>query len=240
MSNQSKAIVLHSIKYGETSLIVNCFLYDIGVKSFIVKGVLNSKNTKFSKSYFLPLSIIDINYSVKKNKDIGYIADAKPAKIFTSVHTDIFKSSVIIFISELLNSVLKESPGSNKKLFEYLEYALIWFDKSTKQVNFHLKILVDLTKFMGFYPNIKENSHRFFDLNLGISVDVKPIGNYIEDLELKKFKELLGTTFEDLNSIKIDNLLRMKILGLMIDYYSLHLQMFKSPKSTNIFNEVFK
>ena len=43
MSNQSKAIVLHSIKYGETSLIVNCFLYDIGVKSFMVKGVLNSK-----------------------------------------------------------------------------------------------------------------------------------------------------------------------------------------------------
>ncbi len=240
MSNQSKAIVLHSIKYGETSLIVNCFLYDIGVKSFIVKGVLNSKNTKFSKSYFLPLSIIDINYSVKKNKDIGYIADAKPAKIFTSVHTDIFKSSVIIFLSELLNSVLKESPGSNKKLFEYLEYALTWFDKSTKQANFHLKILVDLTKFMGFYPNIKQNSHRFFDLSLGISVGVKPIGNYIENLELKKFKELLGTTFEDLNSIKIDNLLRVKILGLMIDYYSLHLQMFKSPKSTNIFNEVFK
>ena len=240
MSNQSKAIVLHSIKYGETSLIVNCFLYDIGVKSFIVKGVLNSKNTKFSKSYFLPLSIIYINYSVKKNKDIGYIADAKPANIFTSVHTDIFKSSVIIFISELLNSVLKESPGSNKKLFEYLEYALIWFDKSTKQANFHLKILFDLTKFMGFYPNIKQNSDRFFDLSLGISVDVKPIGNYIEDLEFKKFKELLGTTFEDLNSIKIDNLLRMKILGLMIDYYSLHLQMFKSPKSTNIFNEVFK
>ena len=54
MSNQSKAIVLHSIKYGETSLIVNCFLYDIGVKSFIVKGVLNSKNKKFRKSYFLP------------------------------------------------------------------------------------------------------------------------------------------------------------------------------------------
>ena len=240
MSNQSKAIVLHSIKYGETSLIVNCFLYDIGVKSFIVKGVLNSKNKKFRKSYFLPLSIIDINYSIKKNKDIGYISDAKPSKIFISLHVDLFKSSVIIFLGELLNSVLKESPGSNKKLFDYLENAIIWFDQSTKEVNFHLKILVDLTKFIGFYPNIKEESHKFFDLNLGVSVKNKPIGNYIKDPELKKFKELLGTTFEDLNSMKIDNLLREKMLGLMIDYYSLHLQMFKSPKSINIFNEVFK
>jgi len=240
MSNQSKAIVLHSIKYGETSLIVNCFLYDIGVKSFVVKGVFNSKNKKFSKSYFLPLSIISINYSLKKNKDLGYIIDAKPTKIFTSLHIDLFKSSVIVFISELLNSVLKESPGSNKKLFKYLEYSLIWFDKSTQEVNFHLKVLVDLTKFIGFYPNIKEESHKFFDLGLGTSAQLKPIENYIEDPELKIFKNLLGTNFEDLNSMKIDNLLRAKMLGLMIDYYSLHLQMFKSPKSTNIFNEVFK
>ena len=78
------------------------------------------------------------------------------------------------------------------------------------------------------------------DLNLGVSVGSKPIGNYIKDPELKKLKQLLGTTFEDLNSMKIDNLLREKMLGLMIDYYSLHLQMFKSPKSINIFNEVFK
>ena len=240
MSNKSKAIVLHSIKYGETSLIVNCFLYDIGVKSFVVKGVFNSKNKKFSKSYFLPLSIISINYSLKKNKDLGYIIDAKPTKIFTSLHIDLFKSSVIVFISELLNSVLKESPGSNKKLFKYLEYSLIWFDKSTQEVNFHLKVLVDLTKFIGFYPNIKEESHKFFDLGLGTSAQLKPIENYIEDPELKIFKNLLGTNFEDLNSMKIDNLLRAKMLGLMIDYYSLHLQMFKSPKSTNIFNEVFK
>ena len=211
MPNQSKAIVLHSIKYGETSLIVNCFLYDIGVKTFIIKGVLNSKNKKFSKSYFLPLSIIYIDYFAKNNKDIGYIVEAKPAQIFTSLHVDIFKSSVIIFISELLNSVFKENPGSNKKLFEYLEY-----------------------------PNIKKESDKFFDLRLGTSSEVKPIENYIKDPELKKFKELLGTNFEDLNSMKIDNLLRVKMLGLMIDYYSLHLQMFKSPKSINIFNEVFK
>ena len=95
-------------------------------------------------------------------------------------------------------------------------------------------------RFIGFYPNIKKESDKFFDLNLGVSVGSKPIGTYIKDPELKKLKQLLGTTFEDLNSMKIDHLLREKMLGLMIDYYSLHLQMFKSPKSINIFNEVFK
>ena len=240
MLNQSKAIVLHSIKYGETSLIVNCFLYDIGLRSFIIKGILNSKNKKFSKSYFLPLSIISINYSDQRNRDLGYILDAKPAKIFTSLHVDLFKSPVIIFIGEVLNSVLKENPGSNKELFEYLEQSLLWFDKSSKEVNFHLKILVDLTKYIGFYPNIKNEADDFFDLRQGTSAQLKPIEKYIEGNALKTFKKLLGMTFEDLNSINIDNLLRLKMLGLLIDYYSLHLQMFQSPKSINIFNEVFK
>ncbi|MEC7880228.1 MAG: DNA repair protein RecO [Bacteroidota bacterium] len=240
MFNQSKAIVLHSIKYGETSLIVNCFLYDLGLKSFIIKGVLNSKNKKFSKSYFLPLSILCITYSIKTNKDLGYITEAKPAQIYTSLHIDLFKSSVVVFIGELLNSVLKESPGSNQKLFQYLEYSLTWFDRSNKVSNFHLKVLIDLTKFIGFYPNIKEESHAFFDLNSGTSLEVKPSKYYIQNLELKKFKELLGMTFEDLNTMKLNNVLKAKMLSIMIDYYSLHLQMFKSPKSIHVFNEVFK
>ena len=240
MFNQSKAIVLHSIKYGETSLIVNCFLYDLGLKSFMIKGVLNSKNKKFSKSYFLPLSILCITYSIKTNKDLGYITEAKPAQIYTSLHIDLFKSSVVLFIGELLNSVLKESPGSNQKLFQYLEYSLTWFDRSNKVSNFHLKVLIDLTKFIGFYPNIKEESHAFFDLNSGTSLEVKPSKYYIQNLELKKFKELLGMTFEDLNTMKLNNVLKAKMLSIMIDYYSLHLQMFKSPKSIHVFNEVFK
>ena len=240
MFNQSKAIVLHSIKYGETSLIVNCFLYDLGLKSFMIKGVLNSKNKKFSKSYFLPLSILCITYSIKTNKDLGYITEAKPAQIYTSLHIDLFKSSVVVFIGELLNSVLKESPGSNQKLFQYLEYSLTWFDRSNKVSNFHLKVLIDLTKFIGFYPNIKEESHAFFDLNSGTSLEVKPSKYYIQNLELKKFKELLGMTFEDLNTMKLNNVVKAKMLSIMIDYYSLHLQMFKSPKSIHVFNEVFK
>ena len=54
------------------------------------------------------------------------------------------------------------------------------------------------------------------------------------------FKEFLGTKFEDLNLMNIKNNSRVKILNYIIDYYSLHLQMFKTPKSINVFNEIFK
>ena len=58
----SRALVIKSIKKGETSLIVSCYLEDIGLQSFIVKGVFGSKKPKFSKAHFFPLNIINLNY----------------------------------------------------------------------------------------------------------------------------------------------------------------------------------
>ena len=46
--------------------------------------------------------------------------------------------------------------------------------------------------------------------------------------------------FEDLNYMEINKNSRLTLLNHIIDYYSLHLQMFKSPKSIDILSEVFK
>jgi hypothetical protein len=40
--------------------------------------------------------------------------------------------------------------------------------------------------------------------------------------------------------MKLNDLLRAKMLSIMIDYYSIHLEMFNRPKSIHVFNEVFK
>ena len=59
----SKAFVIRSIKNGETSLIVSCYLEDIGYKTFIVK-----KNFRFNKKVkingvlmYLSIKFVKIN-----------------------------------------------------------------------------------------------------------------------------------------------------------------------------------
>ncbi|WP_337994805.1 DNA repair protein RecO [Polaribacter ponticola] len=39
----TKAIVLSSLKYGDTSLIVKCYTQEEGVKSYLIKGILKPK-----------------------------------------------------------------------------------------------------------------------------------------------------------------------------------------------------
>ena len=236
----SRALVIRSIKNGETSLIVSCYLEDIGYKTFIVKGVYGSKKSKFSKAHFFPLNILNLNYSYTEGRNLGFIKEVKSEKLYTTLHVDVQKSSVIIFLSEILNSIFKEETTVNKDLFNFLSNTLSWYDQVKSCNNFHIKFLIELSRFIGFYPNINNENDSFFNLESGSTCATQTIGNNLSGKDLTLFKEFLGTEFEDLNSMNIKSESRTRILNYIIDYYSLHLQMFKTPKSINVFAEIFK
>ena len=56
----TKAIVLSSLKYGETSLIVKCYTQEEGVKSYLIRGVLKQKKTGIKVAHFQPLTQLTI------------------------------------------------------------------------------------------------------------------------------------------------------------------------------------
>jgi len=239
MSN-SRALVIKSIKHGETSLIVSCYLEEIGYRSFLVKGLYGSKKSRFSKAHFFPLNIINIHYSFNKSKNLGFIKEVKSEVLFNSIHSNVQKSSVIIFLSEILNSIFKEELEVNQDLFNFLINSLIWYDNIIECNNYHIKFLVELSKYIGFQPNIINENDLYFCLESGTTSNIKPISGSIDGEDLKLFRKLLGMKFEDLNTMSISRESRATILKKIIDYYSLHLQMFKTPKSINVFTEVFK
>ena len=239
MSN-SRALVIKSIKQGETSLIVSCYLEEIGYRSFLVKGLYGSKKSRFSKAHFFPLNLINIHYSFNEKKNLGFIKEVKSEVLFNTIHSDVQKSSVIVFLSEILNNVFREELEVNQDLFDFLLNSLIWYDNVIECNNYHIKFLIELSKYIGFHPNISNENDLYFCLESGSTTNTKPLGGNICGEDLKLFKSLLGMKFEDLNKMNISKESRKRILNKIIDYYSLHLQMFKTPKSINVFAEVFK
>ncbi len=62
MLAKTNAIVIKSLKYGDTSLIVNCYCEDFGLQAFILKGILKTKKGKYpKKSLFEPLKRLPYN-----------------------------------------------------------------------------------------------------------------------------------------------------------------------------------
>jgi len=233
---KTKAIVISSLKFQEKSLIVKCFTLSNGLKSYFVRDAFSSRKANQKIAYFQPFSILEIE-AVHKNKGtLENFKEIKSAVPFQSIHTDIVKSTMVMFLSEMLHYSIQEEE-KNEQLFLFLETALTWLDHHDEISNFHLILLLEITKYLGFYPDVSEIDLPFFEMNEGIFTLFQK-ANVLSEHETNLFKKLLELKFD--NDQKVFHVAERQILlKILIDYYSLHLEGFKKPKSLDILKEVF-
>ncbi len=235
---KTKAIVLSKLKYRDNDLIVKCYTSQRGVVSYLLRGVLKSTKGSAKTVYFQPLTQLQIEENYKANQSLQFISDVKLHTVYKSVHSNILKSAIVMFLSEVLTSVLKEEER-NDNLYDYLETSFIWLDHEVDFANFHLLFLLNLTKHLGFYPEISTMANPYFNLNTG-EFELKPVNFYsISDENLTTLKQFLGINFDALNSVKLNSKQRQAFLTMLLFYFELHLGDFKKPKSLTVFNQVF-
>ncbi|SEA82995.1 DNA replication and repair protein RecO [Flavobacterium gillisiae] len=236
MQVKTKAIVLSSIKFQEKSLIVKCFTQSHGLKSYFVRDAFSGRKSNQKIAYFQPLSILEIE-AVHKNK--GTLENFKEIKIstpFQTIHSDIYKSTIVMFISEVLHHSIHEEE-KNESLFDFLEAALLWLDNHDEIANFHLILMLETTKYLGFYPDISDMDMPFFEMTNGVFTPFHAISSLTEH-ESNLFKKLIALRFD--NDQKVFHVIeRQLVLKILIDYYMMHLDGFKKPKSVEVLKEVF-
>ena len=232
---KTKAIVISSIKYQEKSLIVKCFTHSDGLKSYFVRDAFSGRKSSQKIAYFQPLTVLEIE-AVHKNKGtLEHLREIKIGTPFQSIHTDLVKSAIVIFLSEMLHHSIHEEE-KNEQLFEFLEAALQWLDNHDETANFHLILLLEVTKHIGFYPDTSNLDMPFFEMNEGIFSNGAI--NSLSDSETALFKKLIGLKFDnDQKTFHITE--RQILLKILIDYYALHLDGFRRPKSIDVLKSVF-
>ena len=166
------------------------------------------------------------------------IKEVKLDCIYQSLHINILKSAIVMFLAEVLSIVLKEEE-ENQFLYNYLETTLQWLDHETEFSNFHLLFLLNLTKHLGFYPDLKNIDNPYFNLRNGLFETQKQDFYSISGENLATLKQLLGIKFDALNTVKLNSKQRQSFLTMILLYFELHLGNFKKPKSLEIFNQVF-
>ena len=235
---KTNGIVLSKLKYRDNDLIVKCYTSQRGVVSYLLRGVLKSKKGNAKTAYFQPLSQLQIEENFKPNQSLQYMGEVKMNSVYKSLHTNILKSAIVMFLSEVLSSVLKEEE-QNEFLYDYLTNAFNWLDQETDFANFHLLFLLNLTRYLGFYPDESSRDLPFFNLSTG-AFELKPHSHYtLSDENLVNLKRLLGINFDELKTIKLNSKQRQSFLTMLLLYFELHLGDFKKPKSLVIFNQVF-
>ncbi|WP_166921161.1 DNA repair protein RecO [Flavobacterium poyangense] len=236
MQIKTKAIVISALKFQEKSLIVKCFTLSNGLKSYFVRDAFSGRKASQKIAYFQPLSILEIE-AVHKNKGtLENFKEIKTAVPFQSIHTDIVKSTMVMFLSEMLHYSIQEEE-KNESLFLFLETALTWLDQHDEISNFHLILLLETTKYLGFYPDVSEIDLPYFEIYDGIFTLFHGVGSLTEQ-ESTLFKKLIELKFD--SDQKVFHVLERQILlKILIDYYRFHLDGFKNPKSLEVLKEVF-
>ena len=153
----TKAIVISTIKYRDTSLIVKLYTKEVGLVSYLLKGILKSKKGKLKAAYFLPLTQLTIVSSHNEKRSLQNLKEAQVNYVYKSIHTSMVKQSIVLFLSEVLGNAIQEQEN-NVLLYDYLENSLKWFDSHQDVSNFHLLFMLNLTKFLGFYPDLSQST----------------------------------------------------------------------------------
>ncbi|MGB2273493.1 MAG: DNA repair protein RecO [Flavicella sp.] len=234
----TKAIVLTSLKYGDTSLIVKCYTEQLGIQSYMLKGVLKRNKGKLKSAYFQPLTQLELIANHSKKSNLQTLKDANLYFAYESIHTDFTKQSIAFFLAEMLANAIQEEEA-NPPLFTYIETSLRWLDIQDKIANFPIVFLMHLTKFLGFFPKDTSQSAIYFNLADGIFTDSFFVGDYLHGEDLRLFKQILGIKFDTLNEMVLGVQSRHRLLEILFKYYSLHLLGFKTPKSIAILKNLF-
>jgi DNA repair protein RecO (recombination protein O) len=234
----TNAIVLSSLKYGDTSLIVKCYTQDEGVKTYLIRGVLKPKKSGLKAAYFQPLTQLRIVASHNSKNTLNSIKEVQVIHPYKTFHTDIVKQSVVLFLSEVLSNSIQEEE-QNLALYEYLETAFIWLDVHDRVANFHLLFLLNLSGFLGFYPDTSDKNKKGFDLLEGVFSDNIHEKNVISKNDFYQFKKLLGIIFDTLENVTYSKEERQLVLQVIMQYFKLHLDSFRNPKSLQVLEIVF-
>ena len=237
MLHNTRGIIFRQTKYSETSIIVKIYTELFGLQSYLIKGIRNKKSL-IKPALLEHLTLVDLIAYHKEKKDIQHIKEIKIGYPLKTIHTDIRKSSIIIFLNEILYKVIREEEA-NPSLFSFLYNSIQSLDLQEKSIsNFHLIFLIHLTKYLGFFPNNNYSPQcSYFNLQEGIFtsnksdlIAEKPFSEYLSKLTIT------GLEKQEMFSILPQH--RNDLLEIILKYYQLHLPVALNIKSHHVLQTV--
>lgn len=219
MLHKTQGVVFKYFKYRDTSIIVKIFTREFGIQTYIVNGV-RSKSARSRIALYQPLTLLDLVVYRKNGAEINRISEVKCNHPFQTLSTDIKKTSIAIFLAEILYKCVREEEEDVSDLFDFIYHSIEMFDHiNAGYENFHLQFLLKLARYLGFGVDSPEEHF--------LTIDPE---------ELNILKTLVYNSYEQ--GIKISNAQRRALLDQIIRFYKIHVETLKEINSLQVLKEI--
>jgi DNA repair protein RecO (recombination protein O) len=164
----------------------------------------------------------------KEERDLHRLSEVKISHPFQSLPFEVAKSSMALFITEMLTKSLKEETG-NPELFQFLTESVLFLEEARSDYeNFHLAFLLKLTLFLGFGP---ENARAFENQLREHAYPFLPDDTTERGLNIL-IRQPYGTPAH------LNRTQRNELLDALVAYYRIHIDTLGEIKSLPVLREV--
>ncbi len=237
---KTKAILIHHVRYSDNSLIAHFYTQEFGRISVMVKGISSRRRgTRFN--YFQPLNIFNLELYRYENREIHNLKEMSLAFIPEKIPGDIHRTSVALFISEILYNVIREE-DANRMLYDFIESSVITLDNITAGIsNFHLWFLVAFTAYAGIGPTHTTMHDCYFDMLTGQFTALQPMHpDILEPRNAAILNRLLQMPAEEIDTLQLSGEERTELLASILKYYNLQLTGIRQIRSLQVLKEIFR
>lgn len=233
---KTRGIIFKALKYSETSLILDIYTEEKGLRKYIISGVRN-KRSKVKTGLLQAATLVDMVAYFRDNKPMNRIKEIKAAQIYESIPFDLMKGTISLFMVELAQKTIKEEEG-NPALFNFLFNRFATLDKLAQiNPNYHLHFMLDLSRYLGFYPGGTWSlATPWLNMRDGKFVKDEPLHQYALGRDLS---EKVGLLMKK-EVVKMARTDRQKIVQKLIDYYRIHVENFNGLNTHEILREVLE
>jgi len=237
----TNGIVLHSLKYSETSIIVRIYTEACGLQSYLFKGIRSPKS-KTKAGLFQPLTLLEVVAYITEKTSLHTAKEVRLFQPYMSIHFDIRKSSIALFMNELLYKSIREEE-KNRELFGFLWRSCLLLDSTDKSLNcFPLVFTAELTRYLGIQPQPEFSDRKpVFNLRESQFQAIIPEKDAYVLPELgKMFHTLITTPMENQSVLHFKPAVRRSLLDSLLLYYQIHIPGFKPMNSHHILHSVLE
>lgn len=229
---KTPGIVLHTLKYSETSIVSRIYTRELGLQSYMVNGVRGAKGNK--AALFRAGNILElVSYFKREHKGLQRLKEYNFGVVYQQLPFNIIKSSLALFLLEVLNKVLKEE-DPHPDLYDFIEGSLVRLDKTENELGtFHIRFLCLLAMELGFHPGGNYMAVKpYFDMQEGQSFAEPPLHHlYLEPRHAAFF-------FNQLEGPPLNNAERRALLEKLLQFFALHIDNFGEIRSWTVLREV--
>ena len=237
---KGRGIVLHTLKYGDSSMVVYLLTDVGGRRSYMVQGVRSRSGRGSKLALFQPMFPVEFEGLESPRQQMDRFKEVRAGFVLQSLPFDVRKSTMALFMAEVLYRLVRESEP-NRPLFDFVWGSAEALDAMDEGVpNFHLWFLANLSRLLGFRPGNDYTPGAWFDIREGSFTPLRPPhGEVLSADDARILHDLLECDVRYIAEIGLNRRQRVAYLDALLVYYGYHLDAIHAVQSVRILQEVF-